>query len=69
MIEFPPVTHKLPTVFADKIKLDRQLAEMHAAPVFRIAEWKALKDEIRLTRYSCEKHIQIQRGGTGGARG
>lgn len=67
MIDYPPVTHRIPECFARKIELDKAWPEFLQAPVVGMREFKLMRAELLLTRDKCEQHIRVQRGGTGGA--
>lgn len=71
-MKFPTVSHKIPEPFIRKIELDNAMDDFllynaeNKTIVFK--SYKALRDEIDLTRYSCQKFIKNQRG-TGGSAG
>lgn len=66
-MKYPKVTHKLPVQFEEKIEWDDQLECLLAAPVVILSKFKNVKEQQELSRYSCIKHIKIQRGGGGSA--
>ena len=66
-MKFPKVQHKLPVQFEEKIEWDDKLECLLSAPVIDFAKYKDAKDQQELSRYSCIKHIKIQRGGGGSA--
>lgn len=69
---FPPVTHKIPEPFVRKIKLDNAMSDFRLYnaenKLIVFSAYKTLRDDLDLTRYSCQKFIKNQRG-TGGSAG
>ena len=66
-MKFPKVQHKLPPSFEEKIEWDNELECLLSAPVVPFGQYRYVKEQQELSRYSCVRHIKEQRGGGGSA--
>lgn len=64
---YPPVAHRIPEPFRDKIELDKVVSQMREAKIVDYREWREAREQQALRRYSCQEMIKKQRGGTGGS--
>lgn len=66
-MKYPKVQHKLPTSFEEKIEWDDKLECLLASPVVEFKQYRYVKEQQELSRYSCVRLIKQQRGGGGSA--